>query len=237
MALATATAARGATIAVTGTLDSIAVDGLVTLREAITAANTNAPSGDAPAGTGNVNNHFNIAGAPGTVHGILPISPLPTISEAVVIDGYTQLGSSQNTSATGTNAFLAIELQGTLAGFASGLVIDGSPGPTVRGLVINRFFAEGINVFGDGGNVIAGKLHRHGPDGQAGPGEGRRRCPGQLGRQRRGRHDPRRPEPHLGEPQRGGDLLLHLFPWLPRPARARRAPRRARKPASQPQSR
>ena len=39
-----------ATITVTGTGDTIAVDGVVTLREAITAANTNAASGDAPAG-------------------------------------------------------------------------------------------------------------------------------------------------------------------------------------------
>ena len=40
-----------ATIIVTGTSDTIADDGIVTLREAITAANTNAASGDAPAGT------------------------------------------------------------------------------------------------------------------------------------------------------------------------------------------
>src|SRR5690349_9857987 len=40
------------TITVTGTGDTIANDGVVTLREAITAANTDAPSGDAPAGQG-----------------------------------------------------------------------------------------------------------------------------------------------------------------------------------------
>ena len=38
------------TIVVTGTGDDIANDGIVTLREAITAANTNAASGDAAAG-------------------------------------------------------------------------------------------------------------------------------------------------------------------------------------------
>lgn len=36
---------------VTGTGDTIAADGVFTLREAITAANTNAPSGDTPAGS------------------------------------------------------------------------------------------------------------------------------------------------------------------------------------------
>src|SRR5438445_167444 len=39
-------------ITVTGTGDTVAVDGLVTLREAILAANTDQPVGDAPAGSG-----------------------------------------------------------------------------------------------------------------------------------------------------------------------------------------
>jgi hypothetical protein len=38
-------------VVVTGIGDTIALDGVGTLREAITAANTNAASGDAPAGT------------------------------------------------------------------------------------------------------------------------------------------------------------------------------------------
>ena len=42
--------AQASTVKVTGTGDTIAVDGLVTLREAICAANTNAVCGDAPAG-------------------------------------------------------------------------------------------------------------------------------------------------------------------------------------------
>jgi hypothetical protein len=43
--------ATPAILVVTGTGDNIAVDGFVTLREALTAANTNAPSGDALAGS------------------------------------------------------------------------------------------------------------------------------------------------------------------------------------------
>ena len=46
-----------ATITVTGTGDTIANDGIVTLREAITAANTNAASGDAPAGDAGPRHH------------------------------------------------------------------------------------------------------------------------------------------------------------------------------------
>ena len=78
-----------ATIVVTGTGDTIAVDGVVTLREAITAANTNAVSGDAPAGSAGLDTiNFNIAGAPGTVHTISPTIALPTITESLSIDGY-----------------------------------------------------------------------------------------------------------------------------------------------------
>jgi hypothetical protein len=50
LTLTLAAPALAAIITVTGTGDTIAVDGFVTLREALTAANTNAASGDAPAG-------------------------------------------------------------------------------------------------------------------------------------------------------------------------------------------
>src|SRR4051794_20063200 len=61
-------------ITVTGTGDTIAVDGVVTLREALTAANTDAAAGDAPAGQAGPGTvdliKFNIAGA--GVHTITP---------------------------------------------------------------------------------------------------------------------------------------------------------------------
>src|SRR5690349_9744931 len=79
-----------ATITVTGTGDTIANDGVVTLREAITAANTNAdPSGDTtPGDPGPDTIAFNIPGA--GVRTIALTSTLPDITEPVVIDGYTQ---------------------------------------------------------------------------------------------------------------------------------------------------
>src|SRR5262249_23597629 len=86
-----------ATITVTGIGDTIANDGVVTLREAITAANTNAdPSGDTTAGDpGPDTITFNI---PGTgVHTINLTSALPTITDPITIDGYTQSGSAPNT--------------------------------------------------------------------------------------------------------------------------------------------
>src|SRR5947207_15233320 len=80
-------------ITVTGTGDTVATDGIVTLREAITAANTNAASGDAAAGTPGLDTiDFNIPGA--GVQTITPGTDLPTITDPVTIEGYTQPGSS-----------------------------------------------------------------------------------------------------------------------------------------------
>src|SRR5262245_48515172 len=79
-----------AILTVTSTGDSIALDGFVTLREAITAANTNAASGDALAGDFGLDTiRFNISGAPGTVHTIQPMNALPAITDPVFIDGYS----------------------------------------------------------------------------------------------------------------------------------------------------
>ena len=162
-----------AVITVTSTDDSIAMDGLVTLREALTAANTNAASGDAAAGDAGLDTiRFNIAGAPGTVHTIQPMSALPTITEAVFIDGYSQLGASPNTLAIGNNAFLAIELDGSNAGFTAGLAINTAGNSTVQGLVINRFANEGILVLGSGATTIRGNFLGTDPTGKLDRGNG-----------------------------------------------------------------
>ena len=80
------------TIVVTGTGDTIANDGIVTLREAITAANTNAVSGDAAAGDIGLDTiDFDI---PGTgIQSITLATDLPTITEPIAIDGYSQPGA------------------------------------------------------------------------------------------------------------------------------------------------
>lgn len=100
---------------------------------------------------------FNI---PGTgVRTISPNSELPAITQPVTIDGYTQPGTSPNTLATGTNALLRIELDGTDAGNANGLFLagtavgSGSSGSVVKGLVVNRFERTGIQITSDGNRI------------------------------------------------------------------------------------
>ena len=133
-------ATQAATVTVTGTEDTIAVDGLVTLREAVTSANDNANvNADVVAvgvyGTDTIT--FNIAGA--GVHTIIPLADLPPITDPVIIDGYTQPGTSSNTLADADNAVLLIEISGA-SGNALRLlyILSGGSGSTVRGLVINR---------------------------------------------------------------------------------------------------
>ena len=89
------------TISVTNTNDN----GAGSLRQAIIDANTNA-------GINTIT--FNITGA--GVKTISPTTPLPDITEAVIIDGYTQPGASVNTLAVGSNAVLLIELSGSSIG-------------------------------------------------------------------------------------------------------------------------
>ncbi|HEY0350316.1 MAG TPA: hypothetical protein VGC60_19425, partial [Pyrinomonadaceae bacterium] len=125
------------------------------LRKAIVDANANP-------GTDTID--FNISG--GGVHTFSLMTPLPTITDPVVIDGYTQPGASVNTLAKGDNAVLLIEITGSnplnLSG-SDGLVITAGSS-TITGLVINGFSgtnvynAGGIRVSGSGGNVIAGNF-------------------------------------------------------------------------------
>ncbi len=97
---------------------------------------------------------FNIAGA--GVQTITLLAALPTITDPVIIDGYTQPGASANTLAIGGDAILLIELNGTSAGAnVNGLTISAG-GSTVRGLVINRFTRVGIELATSGGNTIQG---------------------------------------------------------------------------------
>src|SRR5262245_59560905 len=105
-------------------------------------------------GGGTIN--FNIAGV--GVQTISPLSALPTITHPVVIDGYTQPGSSPNTNPPnlGINAVILIQLSGTTAGNVAGLTLNAN-GCTVRGLVINSFQHDGIDVCTDN-NVIKGNF-------------------------------------------------------------------------------
>ncbi|HXG10778.1 MAG TPA: Calx-beta domain-containing protein, partial [Gemmataceae bacterium] len=99
---------------------------------------------------------FNISG-PGP-HTISPATPLPAITDPVVIDGYTQPGASPNTLANGNNALLQIVLDGSQAGsLADGLQITAG-NSTISGLVIGGFGGSGIVLAGSGGNTLTGNF-------------------------------------------------------------------------------
>jgi hypothetical protein len=145
--------ALAATFTVTNTNDS----GAGSLRQAMTDAVAATATADHDTIVG-----FNIPGA--GVHTIRPNSPLPAIKD-LLIDGFTQPGSSENTLDKGSNAVLTIEIDGSNAGVgAHGLVNEGTvpgqgiPTITVRGLVINRFSGAGIHVTGPGGAGFPGFL-------------------------------------------------------------------------------
>jgi hypothetical protein len=157
-----------ALITVTGTGDTIATDGLATLREAITSINNQADvNGDVTlnrvgnyaslaGGTADII-HFNIPGV--GVKTISATAAEPTIVRPFTIDGYTQVGASVNTLANADNAVILVELNGANAGAGvNGLTLGaGSGGSTIRGLVVNRFSGNGIVIQSDG-NSIAGNF-------------------------------------------------------------------------------
>ncbi len=120
---------HAATFTVTTTNDA----GAGSLRAAITSAN-------AVLGADTI--RFNITGA--GVRTITLASVLPTITDQVLIDGYTQPGSSVNTVGPGSNAVIRIELNGNNT-VATGLTIN-TFHCYVRGLVINRFTTNSINI-------------------------------------------------------------------------------------------
>lgn len=128
----------GQTFTVINTNDS----GSGSLREAILNANTNITAGHRI--------EFAIPGA--GVQVIAPASALPVITSPVTIDGYTQPGSATNTSATAFNGTVLIQIDALNAG-ANALTVVGG-GTTIRGLIIVRSPASGIELsFGDGNSV------------------------------------------------------------------------------------
>lgn len=109
------------------------------------------------------------AGASSELKSIRPANSLPTITDPVTIDGYTQPGASPNTLASGSDAILLVELSSCAANVSTGLQIEAGE-TTVRGLILNRFGDLAIRIRQGGGNVIEGCYIGVSPDGaQAAP--------------------------------------------------------------------
>ena len=118
------------------------------LRQAILDANVAINAGDVIA--------FNIPGA--GVRVISPTTALPTITDPVIIDGYTQPGATTNSATASFNGSLLIQLDGVSAGAGvDGLRLAAGPS-TVRGLVITRFPGDGIEIATNGNSVVEGCL-------------------------------------------------------------------------------
>jgi hypothetical protein len=129
--------------------------GEVTLRDVFTAISTQLPSGNAAAGTGNNTVNFAI-GAPGSAQTINVGSgnvaaELPTVTHQMFLDGLSQGG----TNYAGPPL---IVLNGTSAGTnGTGLIlVAGSDGSTIRGLVIQQFLGDAIQLNQTSSNRIAG---------------------------------------------------------------------------------
>jgi uncharacterized protein (TIGR02145 family) len=115
--------------------------GMGSLRNAINYANTN---------SGRDSIIFNIAGS--GLHTIQPLSPLPVISEPLVIDGYTQPEAVKATE--DAPAILMIELDGR-SSISTGLTITGG-NSTIKGIIMNGFGEVGLYIIGSADNTIAG---------------------------------------------------------------------------------
>lgn len=90
---------------------------------------------------------------------ISPLSTLPSITSPVVIDGYSQPGSSPNTLPDSDNAVLLIELSGASAGTSDGLILaPGGDGSTIDGLVIDRWAIGSAIRINASGNVVSGNF-------------------------------------------------------------------------------
>lgn len=150
---------EAATFTVTTTADS----GTGSLRSAIISANLTTVADLI---------QFNIPGSgPFTINAA---SALPTVTQPLTIDGYTQPGAAANTLAEGDDAVILIRIDGSAAETTASGIAACVP-VTVRGLSITGFAQNGIVIGGDSagngcpgvgtGTVITGNFIGLNPDG------------------------------------------------------------------------
>jgi hypothetical protein len=134
---------------------SITADDQCTLRAAIEEANDT---------TGADNIDFDIGGTT-TAKIISPTTALPIITDSVVIDGYTQPGTSPNPLTKGNDADLRIVLDGLDAGADVGGLRFEAADCTIKGFVIRRFDDYGLSISGAADNTVEGNFIGVGRDG------------------------------------------------------------------------
>jgi parallel beta-helix repeat protein len=84
---------------------------------------------------------------------IQPLSPLPILfGDAITIDGDTQKVLTGDTNPFGP----VIELDGSKAGFRTGIKLGRVVGMTMRGLAINRFEANGVTIENSSNITVTG---------------------------------------------------------------------------------
>ena len=138
--------AAGLTEATTFTVSS-STDSGASLRAAIIAANADSSASAAAP-------HSIVFAIPGAgVHTITPTAQFPFITRPVVIDGFSQPGSSANTLAVGNDSVHLVELDGSNANITNACFYfrPGSAGSVLRGMVVNRCTL--IAVIADTGNI------------------------------------------------------------------------------------
>jgi CSLREA domain-containing protein len=154
-------AQAAATITVNTTADDSTTNGNCTLREAITATESNTSQDqcihDGSLGTDSI--HFNIPGS--GPHTIQPATFLPVINAPVIIDA---------TSEPDFVSSPVVVLNGN-GGNASAFTIQGG-GTTIRGFAIGNFGQPGIGLSSGDGNTIAGNYIGLGADGTTVMGNG-----------------------------------------------------------------
>ncbi|MEY2873895.1 MAG: hypothetical protein RLZZ373_1266, partial [Pseudomonadota bacterium] len=147
----TADTLDGTTTSITNLGNNRGGDGRISLREAITATN-NTANGATPDKI-----VFGIAGT--DAHTIALASLLPQVSQALDIDGRTDDSFVLNGSQP------VIVLDGGNAVVDGLRLYTGSDGSSVRGLNIQRFTQDGIDISGSAGNTVAGNWFGVGTDG------------------------------------------------------------------------
>jgi hypothetical protein len=98
---------------------------------------------------------FNIPGS--GPHTIAPLSALPVLNGATVIDGYSQPGARQNTAATGFDGSIGIVIDGSSAGGVDGLVLT-TERSLISGLAIGNYAGAAILANSGDGHVVRGNL-------------------------------------------------------------------------------